>query len=408
MRPDSAAIVTVGSELVEGLRVDTNTAEIARALTSCGFHVAEAISIGDDVDALAETLRRLTGQFGLVVTTGGLGPTHDDVTRDAAAAALGLSLSRDSRIEELLRPLLRHHVSPDALDQVFTQADVIHGAEVMDPTTGTAPGLVIPTPAGALALLPGPPSEMRPMLARIVARYAGTRSLPADLGVTGLSESDAQVIALSALEAHPGVSLTVLARPGDVRVIIVDEGAGAHGVARAAHDVATALGDACYSTDGSSMAETVVHLATTRALTFSLAESCTGGLVAGEVTSVAGASAPFLGGVVSYSDRAKVAQLGVADSSIAQFGAVSEEVAREMALGARARFIADYAIAVTGIAGPGGGSADKPVGLVWFAVAGPHGIHTVSKRFRPSSRAAIRERSVTVALDLLRRELLSS
>lgn len=401
-----AAIVTVGSELTEGLRIDTNTAEIARALAPRGFRVSIAASVGDDVTRLAELLANLCADHDLVVTTGGLGPTHDDITREAASRALGRPLVRDRRLTTLLEPVIARHKDPEAASQVLNQADVIEGAEVIDPTTGTAPGLVVPAPAGFLALLPGPPSEMRPMLAAVAGRYPMSRAEPHDLGVVGLTESDAQVRAQRALEPYGGVALTVLARPGDVRVLLLDDGAGSEVLAAASSDVARALGDHCYSEDGASIEEVVVREAARRGVMLACAESCTGGLVGAALTEVAGASACFLGSVVTYSDAAKSDLLGVKPDALNQHGAVSEQVARQMAEGARTVLGADTAVAVTGIAGPDGGSADKPVGLVWFALASDCGTEAVDRRFSASSRTAVRARATATALDLLRREVL--
>lgn len=402
-----AAIVTVGSELVEGLRLDTNTAEIARSLGPLGFRVTAALSVGDDAGALAEWLRTLTTVNDLVVTTGGLGPTHDDITREAASRALGLALVRDQRLVELLRPVQERHGDPAAAEQVLDQALVLPGAEVIDPTTGTAPGLVVPTAAGLLALLPGPPAEMRPMLAALLARFDQVRALPRELGVVGLTESDAQVRVQGVLQEFEDVGFTVLARPGDVRVLLLDEGVGADGLSNAATRVAVALGGHCYSTDGSSLETVVVRESLKRGVTLAVAESCTGGLVSAALTETPGSSAAFLGGVVSYSNDAKTESLAVPAGMLAQYGAVSEEVARAMAEGARERFGSDVAVSVTGIAGPEGGSAEKPVGLVWFGVATERETLALERRFLAGSRSAVRARATAFALDLLRREVLS-
>lgn len=399
----SAAIVTVGSELTLGLRVDTNTAEVARALTPRGFRVAEAVSISDDVRLLSDTLRRLCAEHELVIVTGGLGPTHDDITRHAASAALGLPLVRDARLEALLQPAVTRHTDPAAGAQVLVQADVLEGAEVIDPTTGTAPGLVIPTPAGLLALLPGPPFEMRPMLAHALERFPMLVAQPRELGVAQTSESDVQVIVQRALGEPAGVGFTVLAKPGDVRVILSDEGAGAEMLERTAVVVAEALGPRCYARDGATLAEVVVREAAARGRTVSFAESCTGGMICAAVTDVPGSSAVLLGGIVTYSDDAKRQLLDVSREALEERGAVSEQVASAMAAGARRRFGSDYAISVTGIAGPDGGSDDKPVGTVWFGVEGPGITTCFVRRFPGGTRAAVRDRATATALDTLRR-----
>lgn len=402
----SAAIVTVGSELVEGLRVDTNTAEIARDLQRCGFRIAEAVSVGDDVSRLADVLGRLIREHGLVVTTGGLGPTHDDVTRDAAAIALGLRLVPDARLSTFLAPFAERHADPGSAEQVLTQALVLEDAEALSPTTGTAAGQVASTPAGQLVLLPGPPREMRPMLEAWLSRLPRLRSAPVELGITGMPESDIQLAAQRALAHHPGIELTVLSKPGDARVLLLDEGAGEAGLAAAGAAVASEIGDACYTTTGETLAETLFRVATSSRVTIAAAESCTGGLVCAAVTDVPGASSMFAGGVVAYANSAKSELLAVPPGLLAQYGAVSEETARAMAEGARLRLGADIAVSTTGIAGPGGGTAEKPVGLVWFAISSADATYATMRQFTGVDRQAVRARSTAIALDLVRREIL--
>ncbi len=401
----SAAILTVGTELTEGIRVDTNTSEIAREFVRRGFFVAEAISVGDDVATAAETIRRLCGAYDLVAVTGGLGPTHDDITREATAQALGRRLVRDKDVTAKLVGASRRMRDAEAAERIFTQALVIEGAEVLPAVNGTAPGQVISTEGSVLVLLPGPPFEMRPLLSAVSERYPAVRALQRDLGVAGMAESDAQLTASRVLAGHEGVALTVLAAPGDVRILLLDDGAGEAGLDRAATDVAAALGESCYTMHGELLAEVVVREATARGVTLACAESCTGGMVAAAITDVQGASAVFLGGVVSYSDDVKRYVLGVDAATLAQHGAVSEEVALAMAAGVRARLTADIAVAITGIAGPDGGSAEKPVGLVWFAVDSSSGRFALRREFSPTSRDLVRQRATTFALDLLRREV---
>ena len=399
----TAAIVTVGTELVRGLAVDTNTAEIAHVVSGAGIDVGETLSVADDEASLTEALRRCTASYDLVVVTGGLGPTHDDVTRQAAAEALGLRVVRDDSIIEILRPSARH-ADDRAADQIFRQADVLEGATVLPAVRGTAPGQVVPTARGSLVLLPGPPREMRPLLHALAGSWRAGGVEPRVLRCTGLSESDLQMTAQDVLAGRPDIELTVLAKPGDVRVVLFDRGAGASGLDEALEAIAAAVGEPCYSTDGSSLAEVVIARARAAGLTVATAESCTGGLVGAALTDVPGSSAAYVGGVVSYSNEAKVTLLGVDPGLIAACGAVSDAVARAMAAGARDSLGADVAVSVTGIAGPDGGSADKPVGTVWFGVAGPDGVHAQLRRF-VGDRATVRERATSTALDLLRRAL---
>ncbi len=416
----TAAIVTIGTELVHGLRVDTNTAEIARLLAPRGLRVIETLSVGDDTHLLADELRRLVSCRDLVITTGGLGPTHDDITREAAALALGVQLVDDERLIGMLRPVQQRHSSPAAVEQILSQAQVLPGAEIIDFATGTAPGLVVRTPqGGTLALLPGPPSEMRPMLDILLERYEVVLTEPRHLGVVGLSESDAQVRVGHAIADVAGVGFTILARPGDVRVILTDAGGGTANLDQAVGLAIHALADHCYATDESTLAEVVVREATRLHQTIAVAESCTGGMVAAALTDVPGASQVFVGGVVSYSDQAKMDLLGVEPTLLERHGAVSAECAEVMAIGAYEAFgQPDIVVSVTGIAGPGGGSADKPVGTVWFGVLSarnmPTGVTfpptTPAIQFRRdlpgADRQAVRARATSIALDCLRRVLL--
>ena len=397
-----AAIVTIGTELVRGLSVDTNTSEIARALSGAGVDVREAVSVADDVDTLIALLKRCVASYDLVVVTGGLGPTHDDVTREAAAAALGITMSRDRRIEAGLAAPASRHADPRAAEQVFRQADVLDGARVLDAVLGTAPAQVVPTPRGELLLLPGPPREMRPLLEAYLSGWTGGPARPAVLRCAGMPESDLQMAAQDVLAGREDIELTVLAAPGDVRVVLFDRGAGQTALAAAAAAIAQRVGEACYSTDGRSLAEVVLDRARAACLTFATAESCTGGLVAGALTDVPGSSTVFVGGAVTYSDEMKTTLLGVDPSLIKTFGAVSDAVAMAMAAGVRNVTGADLAVSVTGIAGPDGGSADKPVGTVWFAIADAEGVRAEMRRFS-GDRHFVRERSVMTALDLLRR-----
>jgi nicotinamide-nucleotide amidase len=402
--PSRAAVVTVGTEITTGLMVDTNTSEIALALDRAGMRVVEAVSVADDRDALAAVLRRLTDTCDLVVVTGGLGPTHDDVTRHAASDAFGLPLRRDPAIEAGLAPWAARHTDPRAAEQVYHQADVLEGARVLPAVKGTAPGQVVTVGSCTVVLLPGPPREMRPLLDGLAAEWGLRTAAPAILRCAAMSESDAQVAAQDALAGRTDVELTLLAAPGDVRVVLNDRGIGADGLAALAGTVADRLGPACYSRDGSTLAETVLRLARERGVRVAAAESCTGGLVAAALTAVPGASDVFAGGAVTYSDESKSALLAVPPGMLARHGAVSEQVALAMAEGACAAFDAGLAVAVTGIAGPGGGTAEKPVGTVWFALADAAGSRA-ERRHMAGDRDIVRARSAVVALDLLRRSL---
>jgi nicotinamide-nucleotide amidase len=396
-----AAIVTVGSELTYGLRLDTNTRDIASRLSRLGYTVAEAVSVADDLHALATTLKRLCAAYPLVVTTGGLGPTHDDLTREAAAKSLDLPLERDPKLMRWLESVAARHALGKASEQVFRQAEVIQGARVIRPTIGTASGQVVPTSAGKLVLLPGPPQEMSPMLDEIFGD--AERSSTRILRCAGITESDAQVAVQEVLEEHPDISLTVLASPSLVDVVLVEHGHG-DDIADAAVDAAAALGSHVYASDGRSLAEVVLDDAAQLGVTIATAESCTGGMLSAALTDVPGSSRVVRGGVVTYSNELKMSLLGVRQALLEQNGAVSASVAEAMAAGAAETLGADLTLSVTGVAGPEGGTDEKPVGLVWFGVAYRGETSSFSRRL-PGDRAGVRTRAVVAALDAARKAL---
>lgn len=397
-----AAVVTIGTELTEGLRYDTNSRDVARVLIEAGYAVRELVSLPDDEGAVADGLTRLLATYSFVVVTGGLGPTHDDITRQAASRAVGRPLVRDQRIADSLAAVVTRHAEPLAAARVLAQADVIEGARSLPPTAGTAPGMVIDSNGATLVLLPGPPREMRPMLDAFIGEDR-RGILPLTLRCFGITESDAQARIEPILEPYPDVVLTLLAGLQDLEVILLPRGADAPRLAEAAARVKTVLGRTCYSADGSSLAATVLRLAREQGLHIACAESCTGGLVSAALTDVPGASDVFAGGIVSYSNGVKTGVLSVAPELIGTHGAVSPEVALAMAEGALRLAAVDIAISATGIAGPGGGSDEKPVGLVWFGIACADGHRETIRRTFHGDRAAVRTRASATALDLVRR-----
>lgn len=400
----AAAVLAVGTELTLGLVAETNSGEVATALGSSGLDVQRIVTLPDEKALLQHEISALVRMYSLVVVTGGLGPTHDDVTREAAADALGSPLLADPRIEQALAPVADAHDSPEAAHQVFSQAQVIKGATVLTPDSGTAPGQIVHTDRGALVLLPGPPYEMRPMLARVLEMIPTDGASPRVLSCSGITESDAQITAQSTLERIDGVGLTLLAGLGHVKVVLRDEGIGGEGLREVAALVVERLGEACFDDRGATMPEAVISIAREHGATLATGESCTGGLVAAALTSVPGASDVFNGSIVSYADTAKTRLLGVDQALITHHGAVSRDVVEAMASGAAASLEATHAVAVTGIAGPTGGSYDKPVGEVWFAVASPHGMHSETRIFL-GDREGIRSRAAMHAMHVLRRNL---
>jgi nicotinamide-nucleotide amidase len=400
----TAAIVTVGTELVEGLRTDTNGPAIARELSKLGFNVQKIISVGDDKLILSEVFKDVCSQYDLVVSTGGLGPTHDDVTRDAASLALGLDLYEDEKVKQSLQLYARRYSDSAIASEIYSQALVLEGAMLLDAIAGTAPGQISPTPAGRLLLLPGPPKECMPLLAEFTKTLPNEEAFSIDFSIFGLNETEVQHTVQPLLTDYPGIGFTVLASPVEVHAILFGGVRGGLALTKSAADLREVLGDYIFSEDGVSLAQCVLDLAGQAGLTIGTAESCTGGLVVGALTEIPGSSKVVKGGIVSYSNDVKVTQLGVSEESLSAWGAVSAQVASEMASGARERLGVDIAIAITGIAGPEGGTSHKPVGTVWFALATKDGVQTV-KRQRGGNRGAVRLQAVSTALDLMRREL---
>jgi nicotinamide-nucleotide amidase len=412
----SAAILASGSELVAD-RADTNGPEIARRLALRGVRVRARGILPDDVAQLTRALLAEMGEGGLVLLVGGLGPTRDDVTREAVTAATGLRLRQDAlavaRLEELARRRGSAVVSPQSLRQAL----VPEGSTVIANLQGAVPGAVVTVKGAVLVLLPGPPGELVPMLdpaldealrqaRERLALSPGPPVLSTTLRLAGTSESAvAQALeAVSFLAAAPGASdvdVSYLAEPGDLSVTLRCRDAARLAAAVAA--ARAALLPHVYSDDGRSLPEVLVPMLRARGETVTCAESCTGGLLAGAITSVPGSSDVFRASFVTYANEAKSAVLGVAPALLLAHGAVSAEVACAMALGARRAAQADWALAVTGVAGPDGGTPEKPVGLVFVALAHPDGSVESWRLVLAGGRDEIRRRSVTAALDGLRK-----
>lgn len=402
-----AELINTGSELLLGQVVNTHLAEIARQLFPLGVRVTRQVTVPDGPairDAIAEAMTRAD----VIFVTGGLGPTSDDLTRDIAAELTGRPLRRDETVLEAIRARFAKR-GLDINDRIARQADVPEGARVLPNPNGTAPGLHIPAADSSphIFLLPGPPRELRPMLADHVLPAIRAMLPPGAAArqcrvfkIAGLGESLVEEKVGAQLEAIPGLELGYCARPGAVDVRLIGE---PETLERAAAIVTEKLGRHISATDEEDLPARVLRELRGRNATLAVAESCTGGLVSSLLTDVPGSSAVFLAGFVTYANAAKES-LGVPSDLIANYGAVSEEVARAMARAARERSGAAWAVATTGIAGPDGGSEDKPVGTLFLAADGPLGSRA-EKRFFPLDRASFKQMAARVALDLLRREL---
>ena len=414
-----AAIIAVGSELLTPVRVDTNSLFITEQLNALGIDVVVKAVAGDDREELAHLLRAALARTDLVVFTGGLGPTDDDVTREVVAATLGRALTEDTAITERLRARFAARGYAGAMPESNRrQAMVPAGARVIENTRGSAPGLWLEEGDAVIILLPGPPRELHPMLTALVGsslleRSAGAPLVRRVLKITGRIESQTDE-ALQPLyrtweQSSPRINATILAALGQIELHLSSRAESRDGAVRAleaaVHQVREVIGDDVFSVDGRAMEAVVGEMLASRAQRIALAESCTGGLLTSRLTDIPGSSQYVMQAVVVYSNDAKTSLLGVSPALIAAHGAVSEPVAIAMADGVRRRAAVEIGVGVTGIAGPGGGSPDKPVGTV--AIATSTGAGTQSRMFRfHGERDQVKFQASQAALDMVRRMLL--
>ncbi len=416
-------IFSTGTEILQGHHTDRNSPEISARLHELGLQTARHVAIPDNADALREALSEAAARAHLVITTGGLGPTVDDMNRPAMAEAWGVDLVENAEALERIRERYRRRelAMPESNRK---QAFAPRGSVVLQNDHGTAPGFYLrPGPEGpraTLLALPGPPREMRPMfeegaLPLILEQFGGrpsrfrtlkmlTHDIPEALvneRIEDLFEADTRVgVALLAAQGRVEVRLTLMGETGEEND-------------RLEHDwrerIHGRLGAENIITEGDEGLETVIgRLLRERGQTVATAESCTGGQIAGRITDVAGSSEYFIEGFITYANRAKLARIGVNPDLLARHGAVSIEVAGAMATGTREIAGTDWAVSVSGIAGPGGGSADKPVGLVFIGLAGPDGVAHAQRRQFVGNRAEVRLQTVQTALDMLRRGLIGA
>jgi nicotinamide-nucleotide amidase len=401
-------LVTIGTELLLGYSIDTNGAELGRELAAHGVRVVRRTSVPDDATAIRDAMDSALSRTGTVIATGGLGPTRDDVTKHAVSQMLGVPLDFDPAVWAALEARFRRLGRP-APPANRSQAMVPRGGTVLPNQWGTAPGLWLESPRGVVVLLPGVPSEMRNLLAhevlpRLAARSAGrvirsrtlrTTNIPesALAGKLGTIEDDIAPVTLAYLPGLDGVDLRLTT--WDATPATADATLEA-----AAARLRALAGDHIYAEGTTALASVVVEALRRRGETVAVAESCTGGLLGGRITDVAGSSDVFQGGIMAYANQVKERELGVPAAMLAAHGAVSEPVASAMAAGVQGRFASTWGIGVTGIAGPGGGSDQKPVGTVWLSVAGPgpSAAPVAARMVFPGSRTEVRARAVQAAL----------
>jgi nicotinamide-nucleotide amidase len=408
-----AEIIAVGSELLTPDRIDTNSLFLTEELNKLGIEVLRKTIVGDNHDLLAEAFRDALNRVPVVISSGGLGPTEDDLTRETVADLLGRKLQRDEAVVQAIEARFRSFKREmPALN--LRQAMVPEGAEVLENPRGTAPGLWLEDKGRMIALLPGPPRELKPLfreqvLPRLQKRAGSVRMIHRELRVTGLGESHVEERIRPIYTRHPDVNTTILATPGEIQIHLrrwTDDAAEANTrLDEIVRSFELALGDRIFAHAAIPLEEVVSQLLIENRATISAAESCTGGLLAERLTRIPGSSNYFLGGVVCYSNEMKTAWAAVPSDLIAAKGAVSSEVAIALAEGIRRNVRSTLGVGITGIAGPGGGSEEKPVGTVHIAVAGPSGVKEKLVHL-PGDRETIRFYASQLGLDMVRRHFL--
>jgi len=401
-----AEIIAVGSELLTPDRMDTNSLYLTEELNKLGIEVVRKTIVGDNRELLAEAFRDALERVPLILASGGLGPTEDDLTRETVAELLRRKLILNEGILHYIEGRFRQ-LGREMPAVNVRQAMVPEGAEVLENPHGSAPGLWLEDQGRSIALLPGPPRELKPMyleqvLPRLEKRRSGVRMFHRALRVAGLGESALEQRIQPIYMRYSDVNTTILAAPGEIQIHLrmwTDNAAQAQKTLdEMVQGFELALTDRIYSKDGSSMEEVIARLLTINKATISAAESCTGGLLAERLTSIA---SYFLGGVVCYSNDLKTAWVNVPAELIQSKGAVSSEVAMALADGIRRSVGSTLGVGITGIAGPGGGSEEKPVGTVHIALSHAGGMKERSVRF-PGDREAIRWHASQLALDMVR------
>lgn len=410
-------IIAVGSEMLTPHRQDTNSLFLTEKLNELGVTVAFKTIVGDRRKDLVSAIRAALGRVDIVILIGGLGPTEDDLTREAAAETLGVKLKRDGSQVAALATRMATWRTPIP-DNNFKQADLLEGAVLLPNANGSAPGQWLDIDFEGfrklILLIPGPPSECKPLFETeciprlreaLPTRSLAKRSLKAAM----IPESQADKLLAPVYTTYTDIETTILAHNGDIQLLLhcvkKDQELAQRRVDELAGKMEEILDDWLYSSHGESLEQIVLYYLGLRQATLATAESCTGGLVAERITSVPGSSRSFLGGAVVYSNDLKTEFAGVPPELIEQYGAVSEEVACALAEGIRERTGATIGLGITGIAGPGGGTETKPVGLVYIAVSDAQKTDVLKRNFR-GSRTRVREWAAQQALDLVRRRLM--
>ena len=413
-----AEIISTGTELLLGQIVDTNAAYLSKVLSELGIDLLHRTTVGDNEGRISEAVRLALSRADVVITIGGLGPTEDDLTKETVAESLCIGLVVDDEAAERIRGFFAARNLPMVQSNLKQAVKPVSGRTIPNPV-GTAPGAIFEKDGKCVICLPGPPVELIRLVEDSVTPYLRERCGSSTavirsrvLRTAGIGESSMEQEVLDLLRSE-NPTVAPLAKTGEAHLRITakaanDEAAGAM-IAEVEAELRRRLGQYIYGTDDETLEQVVVHTLIERGLTIGLAESCTGGLISDRITDVPGSSVAFMAGAVSYSNESKISLLGVSEDTLKKYGAVSSAVAEEMAAGARDAVGADIGVGVTGVAGPGGGTLEKPVGLVYIGLSRrvDGSVRTYSREFRfYGDRRSIKQRAAQSALIVLRSELL--
>lgn len=411
-----AELVSVGTELLLGNIVNTNTQYLAEQCARLGLSMFHQVVVGDNRERLIEVIRTALGRSDVVILTGGLGPTEDDLTKEACAEVMGMPLREDPHTRKRIENYLKNGIFKKIPDNNWKQAQVPEGAIVLDNHNGTAPGLILEKNGKMVVLLPGPPAELIPLFQEQVFPYLKKKQPEVlrsqMIKICGVGESQVEAELLDLIDRQTNPTIATYAKTGEVHLRVTARAKSEEEAKRLVKPVVKEIkgrfGDNIYAVrEEETLEMAVVKLLQKYELTVTTAESCTGGLLAGRLVNVPGASEVFREGFITYANKAKRKYLDVSKSTLKKYGAVSPETAREMAIGGAFAADCDACVAVTGIAGPEGGTEEKPVGLVYIATYVKDKV-TVKKYQFKGNREKVREMAVVRALDLLRRSILEN
>lgn len=409
-------LISVGTELLLGNIVNTNTQFLAEKCALLGLSMYHQVVVGDNRERLTEVIRTALKRSDVIILTGGLGPTEDDLTKEVCAEVMGFPLEEDAHTRERLEQYFKNSIYKEIPENNWKQAIIPVGAIVLDNGNGTAPGLILEKYGKSAILLPGPPSELYPLFMNQVFPYLQKMQPEVIrsqmIKVCGMGESQVEDKILDLIDKQGNPTIATYAKTGEVHIRVTakaaDEEEAKKLVKPVVKEIKNRLGDYVYTTrEDETLEMAVVKLLQKYELTVTTAESCTGGLLAGRIVNVPGASEVFNEGFITYSNKAKRKNLDVSKSTLKKYGAVSEQTAKEMATGGVFATDSDACVAVTGIAGPDGGTEEKPVGLVYIATYMKDKVNVEKYQFK-GNRAKIREQAVVKGLDLLRRSILDN